>query len=268
MIHHSQSCPRLVTGGMSRGIDVDKDFILAEIRRTAAENGGKALGSARFMQQTGIRDGDWRGRYWARWSDAVLEAGIEPNELNRRFEIANICRAYANYAIQLGHLPVRTELKMKRRRDNSFPSWNAFERNGSKLGFIIELAKFCSQHAEFESVAVWCETYLQHNKLPIGQSTEPTALDGVVYLAKTRRGYKIGRTDDWEQRLRQIQLHNADDVQLVHLIKTDDPSGVEAYWHRRFKSKRVVAKSKTGRRRNWYNLTADDVRAFKRWKQI
>lgn len=116
----------------------------------------------------------------------------------------------------------------------------------------------------------WCEEYLRSPDVvenSLRESTDKEG-DGFVYLAKTRRGYKIGRTDDWEQRLRQIQLHNADDVQLVHLIKTDDPSGVEAYWHRRFKTKRVVTKSKTGRRRNWYNLTVDDVRAFKRWRQI
>jgi hypothetical protein len=59
-----------------------KEHILSEIRRTAAANGDVPLGvHHRFFAETGIKESDWRGKFWVRWSDAVKEAGFQPNEL-------------------------------------------------------------------------------------------------------------------------------------------------------------------------------------------
>jgi hypothetical protein len=62
-----------------------KEEILAEIKRTAEENGGKPLGRARIERVTGITIYDW-SRYWARFSEAQRETGFEATDLGMRNE--------------------------------------------------------------------------------------------------------------------------------------------------------------------------------------
>ena len=61
---------------------------------------------------------------------------------------------------------------------------------------------------------------------------------GFVYLLQGHPGeYKIGYTKLVDRRVAELGAIASVEPKLMHEIKTDDPSGVEAYWHKRFESK-------------------------------
>jgi len=95
------------------GRRMDKRNILDEIRRTAAANGGVALGVQRFYTETGIKESDWRGRFWARWGDAVLEAGFSPNEFTPRIEDSLIIEKLIDLTREFSRFPTQAEMKLK-----------------------------------------------------------------------------------------------------------------------------------------------------------
>jgi hypothetical protein len=242
---------------------VKKAQIIAEVQRTAAENGGVPLGFARFESATGIKTTDWFGIHWARWGDAVREAGFEPNQLQGAYEKEELLQKFAEFARELGRIPVRGDLGLKRRSDPDFPSWNTFDRLGKKAELIRQVGEFCRSRDGFEEVVQWCESYAG---LSVAASDEDGPAEevviGYVYLLKhgSRREYKIGRTNNRLRREGEIGIELPEQIEPIHVIETDDPAGIEAYWHRRFASKRL--------KNEWFALTAEDVRVFKRWRRI
>jgi len=97
-----------------------KQQIINEIKRTANLNNGVPLGVGRFFQETGIKVTDWRGKIWIRWSDAVRDAGLKPNQLNQAYHEVQLIEQFIPFIRELGHFPVAAEIRLKGRQDKSF----------------------------------------------------------------------------------------------------------------------------------------------------
>jgi hypothetical protein len=236
-----------------------KEHILGEIKRTAKVNGGAPLGWRKFEQETGIKEFEWFGKLWARWSDALREAGFAPNQLTSAYDKNELLEKYAKLAHELNRLPTSGDLRLKTRSDSNFPSNSAFEnRFGTKLKLVKELKDYCNSHNKHKNVACLCVAYVSPNRNVSEEVKIKEGQIGFVYLIKSGRFHKIGKANSTGRREYEIGLQLPEKATTIHVIRTDDPSGIESYWHNRF-----VQKRKNG---EWFDLSAADISIFKRRK--
>jgi hypothetical protein len=236
---------------------VDREHVLSEIRRTAEANGGRPLGSRRFFLETGIRSADWCGKFWARWSDALAEAGYSPNTMQTPYDEQFLLESYADLAHQLGRLPAANDLRLRHRQDPAFPDAKVFDRLGSKGELCGRVAAMLRLSGEQADVLQMCEGYVPRKRHTTPAAIAPSIV-GSVYLIKSGRHFKVGRSNSAARRHYELSIQLPERATLVHVIDTDDPIGIEAYWHTRFASKRLNGE--------WFNLEPADLAAFKRRK--
>jgi hypothetical protein len=242
---------------------MNKERILKEIKRTAQANGGVPLGLQRFFRETGIKKSDWYGSIWARWGDAIREAGFSSNSLQTAYNISFLFDRYIQLVRELGRLPTDGEMRLKTKTDSTFPSHSTFLlRFGSKSELVRQIIEYCQNFKGYEDIVRLCGEYNPRTENVSNELEFNEGKIGFVYLLKhgSRREYKIGKTYNPIRREGEIALQLPEKLEPIHYIKTDDPAGIEQYWHSRFANKRKEGE--------WFALTAEDIRAFKRWKRI
>jgi hypothetical protein len=236
--------------------------ILSEITRIAKENGGKAPGSQRFSAETGVRKSDWYPNLWLRWGDAIIEAGCQPNEFMAAYDTNYLITKYIELIRELGHFPIEGELRIRKKINEDFPSHSSFSQLGSKQERVQKIIEYCQVKGGFEDVISLCSSVAKPANRKTDVSTFYSQKVGYVYVIKhgRRNEYKIGKTYNLIRREGEIRIELPEKVNPIHYIETDDPAGIESYWHSRFASKRKQGE--------WFSLSAEDVRAFKRWRKI
>lgn len=233
-----------------------REHILNEIRRLAAANGGRAPGMSSFEKDTSIRVHEWRGIYWERWSDAVREAGFEANERQPSYTTGFLIEKLAQASRHYKEVPSTIKMKMYQQVDPSFPARQTFNKHfSSRDEMLARLREWASTHEDYADVAA-----LLPNLEPtdLGHRHTSKVSEGLVYMIRSGIYYKIGRSDDLERRVKNIVVSLPEKAELVHSIRTDDPGGIELYWHRRFAEKRANGE--------WFALSTSDVAAFKKRK--
>lgn len=231
-----------------------RDKIISEIQRLSAKH-GKTIGRELFEKETAIGASAWLGVYWARWGDALKDAGFEPNaktaKIDSDFYFQRLAAAFRHY----GKIPTTAELRLYRNIDRTLPTHSTLEKTfGTKDGMLRQLKAWVSNKPEYADIS----DLLSDLPAPADDPISPPAKDGWVYLLKYGEFHKIGAGSDLEKRVKQVATKLPADGELIHAIRTDDPFGIEAYWHRRFADKRSKNNSE------FFKLTPMDVRAMKR----
>jgi hypothetical protein len=239
-------------------IVMDKLEILDAIKRLAEENGGSPPGQLMFERATGVKKSDWYPYLWLRWGEALVEAGYIPNQLMTAISDSVLITRWIELARELGRVPVEGEIRRKGKTDKSFPSHTVFRKLGGKEALLEAVRRWCRQHPGHEDIIALCAEDVTNP--PPGKGANAKVPTGFVYLMKSGRHYKIGHTISVGRREREFAIQIPVPPKTVHTIETDDPVGVEAYWHQRFRDKRGEGE--------WFELSPEDVRAFRRWRRI
>lgn len=160
---------------------------------------------------------------------------------------------FTELAAERGAIPTQVDLVLKKKEDPSFPDKNIFRRWGNLNALLMKVAKYCEGKEQFAAVLKLLNTGVSSS---LDHRLDSFHVKGFVYLLRSGKHYKIERTNAAGRRLRELAIQLPQKPDTVHIIETDDPEGIEQYWHRRFAEKRHGGE--------WFALSADDVRAFKK----
>lgn len=245
----------------------DKQFIINEIRRIAALNGGEPVGVRRFETETGIAEHEWRGTHWARWSDALSAAGFAPLEWTTGSTVEEILEVLAKLVQIYGRYPTVSEILIEKKHNSAVPTPNAVTRKlGAKAEAIEKLRDYCSsreEHAEIYKILSQeiADRGPEHSRNEGKTSAGKASVSGFVYLVKSGRLYKIGFSENHWRRKGELHKQTSEGITEIHTIAAiDDAPGIERYWHERFNEKR--------RHGEWFELSAEDVSSFRKRKTM
>ena len=248
---------------------MNKEHILNEVRKTA-EN-GVPLGNQRLEKETGIKKADWYGIYWNNRCELDEEAGLVSNKLQAAYSSEYLIRKLIDFIKEIRKFPIAPEFIMKRTNDNNFPDVTTFH---NKLGKKHEKAKkvveYCEKNNVHPDVIEICRPICKKvdtkNVNRLNDDVDSEKKSGHVYMLEHDGVYKIGSSIDAAQRHKKIATQMPFATKEIHVISTDDPSGIEAYWHKRFKDKKYKGKQKL--QGEWFNLLASDIKAFRKRKKF
>lgn len=228
------------------------ESIIKSYKALVAER-GQVVGQRVFARESGVPQYYWNGGIWARWSDLQAAAGYEPNQPEAKIPDEVLLRRFAEVILETGRVPTQPDLIVRSKNDPTFPGRDSFNRWGNREALLAAVMNYCEER---EDMAPVLRVLQEGSSARVERKLESQNVAGFVYLIRSGKHYKIGRSNAAGRRLRELSIQLPKRPDTVHVIETDDPEGIEQYWHRRFADRREGGE--------WFSLSAEDVRAFKR----
>jgi Meiotically Up-regulated Gene 113 (MUG113) protein len=231
---------------------VSKESILSAYSDLVKANVGRPVGERIFTRETGISRYYWQGGHWRSWSAFQADAGHTPNRPTQKIPDETVLKAFVQLAVEQGNIPSEADLMLKRKADPSFPNKLCFRRWGDRPALLAKVTEYCSGREDLAPVL----ELLHGSSIGLDHRLEASRIKGFVYLLRSGKHYKLGRSNAVGRRLRELAIQLPEKPNTVHVIETDDPQGIEQYWHTRFEQRRKGGE--------WFELTPEDVGAFKK----
>lgn len=210
-----------------------RDQILAQVRRLAELNGGEPVGERTFLAETRLSRRRLQRAGFPNYGAALEAAGFARKTLQQPFTDDQLFEPLARLTRQKGHFPTTNERQVERYRDSSFPGSDAYRRRGMLGPLEQALLTWCRTREAFQDVVAILQASLKAVGRPELQARRSRrVVNGYVYLMRYGnhgKDYKIGCTENVARRESQLDMMSPTDVRRVHVIKTDDPRGVEKY---------------------------------------
>lgn len=231
-----------------------REQILAEFKRVTAKNAGRPLGQRAFEKL--IPNRFWRYK-WESYGALCRDAGFPANSRPSRHADDALLAALIPFVRARRKFPTYREQAVERHNNNAFPSPNSLISHfGSQAGATTALLAYSRQRPNLGDIVEILTA--GENRSQTGGMTvpDPVVGFGYVYLFKySQKRYKVGKSDSPPNRHAALGR-----PEIIHFIRTDDPDGIEKYWHERFKERDLG--------HEMFALTLADVNAFKLRKKF
>ena len=200
-----------------------KEKIIAAYNDLVKERGGKLIGERIFARETGFSHHYWKGGFWRSWSAFQSEAGYIPNIQTSKIPDEILLYRYAELALERNALPSEADLMLKRKDDPSFPNKLAYRRWGTRDQLLEKVAEYCQGEEKFASVVRLLSEGFSNS---LDQKIDSQRIKGFVYLLRSGKNYKIGRSNAVGRRLRELAIQLPKKPNMVHVITTVRQNGV------------------------------------------
>lgn len=208
-----------------------KKSIIETYHDLVKKHGGKPIGQRVFKRETGFPHYYWQGGFWRSWSAFQEDAGYEHNNPTLKIPDEDLLRPFAELVIKMSEVPTEADLLLKRKEDSHFPSAKAYRRWGSRDSLLEKVAECCEGKEQFAPVLNLLREGISNSR---ERHIESFNIKGFVYILRSGKSYKLGRSNAVGRRLRELAIQLPQKPDVVHVIETDDHESIEKYWHSRF----------------------------------